>query len=211
VRRSLEEGGAPMGMVYVDSHQVAAAVGDVSSVSFYVDQTCASATVEFGAFDILDRNLEKNTAELVLKQRSGTLKIGAINDLKPYMNMITIRLCSGDAIDDSNSGGCQGHRFPVLPHQYIGVRSDTCRLGFAATPVNRVLATTWVSVRHVDETTFHEIINENVDSSNRQLARKMHWLCSVRYSREFWVDPIHSMNHMKDLAMYQLITRFYTR
>ncbi|CAF1301472.1 unnamed protein product [Didymodactylos carnosus] len=42
-----------------------------------------------------------------------------------------------------NGSGCQGAQFSVLPHQYIGVRSNKCRLGFARPPLNPVFATTW--------------------------------------------------------------------
>ena len=145
VRRSLGEGGAPAGMVYIDSHQMASVKGNVKSVSFYVDESCATSTVEIAAFDLMDRNLGTNTAELTLTARSGALKLADEKDLKSYMTQITIRLCTGEAVADSNSGGCQGHQFPVLAHQYFGIRSDTCRFGFADTPSNPVLATTWVS------------------------------------------------------------------
>ena len=144
VRRSLEEGGAPAGMVYIDAHRIAGVQGSVSSVSFYIDQTCASATVEFAAFELMSRDIDHNTAELKLKQRSGALKIEDQRHLKPYMNLITIRLCSGNAVEDIKAGGCQGHQFPVEAHEYLGVRSDTCRLGFAEPPADRVYATTWV-------------------------------------------------------------------
>ena len=46
---------------------------------------------------------------------------------------------------DMNNGSCQGHQFPVLQSQYLGIRSDTCRFGYASTPSDPVLATTWVS------------------------------------------------------------------
>ena len=105
------------------------------------------STVEFAAFELMDRNLGTNNAQLTITARSGALKLGSKKDLKPYMTQITIRLCSGDVVADTNSGGCQGLEFPVLAHQYLGVRSDTCRLGFAAAPSDPVLATTWVSVR----------------------------------------------------------------
>ena len=135
----MEEGGAPAGIVYIDAHEVAAVRGDVNSVSFYVDETCASATVEFGAFELLSRNMDKNTAELRLVQKSGQLKIDETIKLKPFMTLATIDLCGSNTKDD-----CQGHRFPVLPHQYIGVRSDKCRLGFAPVSEDPVLRTTWV-------------------------------------------------------------------
>jgi hypothetical protein len=143
----LEEGGAPAGILYIDSRQIAASKGNVSTVSFYVDRTCALATVEFGAFDLIDRNVETNKAKLVLTHRSGPLKLGTAKELKPYMNLITIRLCDEKATDDVNGKNCKGNQFPILPYQYLGIRSDTCRLGFAPTPDDRVLATTWVSER----------------------------------------------------------------
>ncbi|CAF3422404.1 unnamed protein product, partial [Rotaria sp. Silwood2] len=57
------------------------------------------------------------------------------------MQLITFQLCSDKAVNDEN---CKYNQFSVLPHQYLGVRSDTCRLGYASTPDNHVLATTWV-------------------------------------------------------------------
>jgi glycosyltransferase involved in cell wall biosynthesis len=144
VRRSLEEGGAPTRMVYIDSHEIASLKGNVSSVSFYVDRTCAMSIVEFGAFELVNRNVEMNTAELILTHRSGPLKLDSTIELKPYMNMITIRLCAEKrTANDIYDENCKGNQFPVLPHQYLGVRSDTCRLGFSPTPTNRILATTW--------------------------------------------------------------------
>ncbi|CAF4499952.1 unnamed protein product, partial [Rotaria sp. Silwood2] len=143
VRRSSKEAGAPAGIVYIDSHVIAANKGNVNSVSFYVDRTCALATVEFGAFDLIDRNLDLNEARLVLTHTSGPLKLGVTKALKPYMHLITIRLCSDKAVDNVNDGSCKGSQFPVLPHQYLGVRSDTCRLGYTLTPDNHLLATTW--------------------------------------------------------------------
>ncbi|CAM4888257.1 unnamed protein product [Rotaria socialis] len=142
-RRSLYEGGAPAGIVYIDSQKVAAKKGNITSVSFYIDQTCALSTVEFGVFNLIDRALEHNRAQLLLTETSGSLKIGATNEIKPYMHLITIQLCSGDVTNNESTGNCQGTQFPILPHQYLGIRSDTCRLGYAPTPVDRMLATTW--------------------------------------------------------------------
>ncbi|CAF3311557.1 unnamed protein product [Rotaria sp. Silwood2] len=144
-RRSLKEGGAPAGIVYIDSHQIAAKKGNVSSVSFYIDRTCALATVEFGAFDLIDRNLNLNEAQLVLTHTSGPFKLGTTKELKPYMHRITIQLCNDKAVNNVNDRSCKGNQFPVLPHQYLGVRSDKCRLGYAPTPNDRILATTWVN------------------------------------------------------------------
>ena len=124
---------------------MAASKGNVSSVSFYVDRTCALSTIEFGAFDLINRNVEANTASLVLTHRSGLLKLGTAKKLKPYMNLITIRLCNGKSLQDTNAEDCQGAQFPVLPHQYLGVRSDTCRLGFGKPALNPAFTTTWVS------------------------------------------------------------------
>ncbi|CAF2186852.1 unnamed protein product [Rotaria magnacalcarata] len=142
-RRSLYEGGAPAGIVYIDSHKIAAKKGNITSVSFYIDQTCALSTVEFGAFNLINRDLEHNLAQLFLTETSGSLKLGAIKEIKPYMHLITIQLCSGNATNNANTGNCQGTQFPILPHQYLGIRSDKCRLGYAPTPTDRVLATTW--------------------------------------------------------------------
>ncbi|CAF4171628.1 unnamed protein product, partial [Rotaria sp. Silwood2] len=119
-------------------------MGNVSSVSFYVDRTCALATIQFGAFDLIDRNLDLNEAQLVLTHTSGLLKLGTTKELKPYMHLITIQLCRDKAVNNVNNGSCKGTQFPVLPHQYLGIRSDSCRLGYAPTPDNHVLATTWV-------------------------------------------------------------------
>ncbi len=146
VRRSLEKGGAPAGIVYIDSHEIASIKGNVSSVSFYVDSTCAMSTIEFGAFELVNRNVEMNTAELILTHRSGPLKLDSSIEFKPYMNMITIRLCAEKrTANDIYDENCKGNQFPVLSHQYLGVRSDTCRFGFSHPPNNRILATTWVS------------------------------------------------------------------
>jgi hypothetical protein len=146
VRRSLKEGGAPAGIVYIDSYEIASIKGNVSSVSFYVDSTCAMSTVEFGAFELINRNVEMNTAELILTHRSGPLKLDSTIELKPYMNMITIRLCGEKRmVNDIYDENCKGNQFPVLPHQYLGVRSDICRLGFSPAPINHIIATTWVS------------------------------------------------------------------
>ena len=100
VRRSLDEGGAPAGILYIDSHQIAVTQGIVTTVSFYVDRTCAKATLEFGAFDLLDRNTDTNEAQLILTHRSGALTLPSAKELKPYMNLITIQLCDKDAITD---------------------------------------------------------------------------------------------------------------
>ncbi|CAF4951374.1 unnamed protein product, partial [Rotaria socialis] len=140
---SLYEGGAPAGIVYIDSHKIAAKKGNITSVSFYIDQTCALSTVEFGAFNLINRDLEHNRAQLLLTETSGSLKMGATNEIKPYMHLITIQLCNGDVTNNERTGNCQGTQFPILPHQYLGIRSDKCRLGYASTPVDRVLATTW--------------------------------------------------------------------
>lgn len=142
VRRSLEEGGAPAGLVYVDSHQVAAMKGNVSAVSFYIDRTCGLAKVEFGAFELLKRDVHKNTAELRLVKRSGALTLPEADKLKPIMTMFTIELCG-----KNSDHICQGHQFPILPHQYIGIRSDSCRLGFAPPAANSAERTTWVMPR----------------------------------------------------------------
>jgi hypothetical protein len=145
-RRSLQEGGAPAGMVYIDSHEIASIKGNVSSVSFYVDSTCAMSTVEFGAFELVNRDVGTNTAELILTHRSGPLKLDSTIEFKPYMNMITIQLCGEKkTLNNIYVENCKGNQFPVLPHQYLGVRSDKCRLGITPTPDNRIIATTWVS------------------------------------------------------------------
>lgn len=119
----------------------------MNSVSFYVDQSCALGKLEFAAFELITRDVEANTAELVLTARSGVLTVPSERYLKPQMNQITIRLCAGDAVVDAINGECQGLRFPVLAHQYLGVYSKNCRLGYAAPPSNPLLATTWVSER----------------------------------------------------------------
>ena len=124
---------------------MASVKGNVSSVSFYVDRSCALATIEFGAFELINRDIQTDAAQLVLAQRSGLVKLGAATDLKPYMNHITIRLCTGKIFDDIKGDGCQGTQFLVLPHQYIGIRSDTCRLGFAESISTSQPVTTWVS------------------------------------------------------------------
>ena len=144
VRRSMDEGGAPAGILYVDSHQVAVTKGTVNTVSFYVDQTCASAIVEFAAFDIIDRNTDINQAQLRLTHRSGPIKLPSASDLKPYMSLITIKLCNPNELTTPIGGACKGTKFSVQPHQYIGIRSDKCRLGFAPTPIDSLHATTWV-------------------------------------------------------------------
>ncbi|CAF3737278.1 unnamed protein product [Rotaria sp. Silwood1] len=142
-RRSIEVVGAPSAMVYVDSHQMAGSHGNVTRVSFYADHTCALNFVEFAAFDLIHRDVDLNTAELIVTHRSGPLQLGTPNELKPYMTLITIQLCSEKLMQNINSGVCQGNQFPVLPHHYIGVRSDKCRLGFVQPSLNLVFGTTW--------------------------------------------------------------------
>ena len=117
----------------------------MNSVSFYVDQSCALGKLEFAAFELTTRDVEANTADLVLTARSGVLTVPSGKYLKPQMNHITIRLCAGDAVTDAINGDCQGLQFPVLAHQYLGVYSNTCRLGYAAASSNPLLATTWVT------------------------------------------------------------------
>lgn len=143
-RRSLTEGGAPTGITYIDTHRIAGVHGKVRSVSFYIDRTCAMASVEFGAFELLNRDTETNTAELVIMRRSGLLHIPNKNSLKSSMSLITINLCSQQYTDNIEAD-CQGEEIPIMAHQYIGVKSDTCRLGFADPPTNRIFATTWVA------------------------------------------------------------------
>ncbi|CAF4289021.1 unnamed protein product, partial [Rotaria sp. Silwood2] len=142
-RRSIEKIGAPSAMIYVDSHQMAEIHGNVASVSFYADHTCALNFVEFAAFDLINRNVDLNTADLIVTHRSGPLQLGTPNELKSYMTLITIQLCSEKLMQKINSGACQGNQFPVLPHHYIGVRSDKCRLGFVQPSLNLVFGTTW--------------------------------------------------------------------
>ena len=89
----MKEGGAPAGILYIDAHELAGSKGNVTSVSFYADQTCPMATIEFGAFDLIDRNLEMNKAQLALTYSSGPLKLHDTKQLKPYMKLITIQLC----------------------------------------------------------------------------------------------------------------------
>ncbi len=88
-----------------------------------------------------------NKADLVLTHRSGPLKLGSATELKPYMNLITIELCNENEVTAANGRACKGTKFPVQPHQYIGIRSDKCRLGFAPTSTNPLYAATWVSVK----------------------------------------------------------------
>ena len=187
MRRSLEDGGAPAGLVYIDSHQIASVNGHVNSVSFYVDQSCALATIEFGAFNLINRNLEMNEAELVLTHRSGPLKLGSAAELKTYMNLITIQLCNPGTTYTANGGACKGTKFPIALHQYLGVRSDKCRLGFAPTPTNPLHATTWVS-KNRDCTNLYSIII---------------------YFRNPEFKQIRLLNHIKRLNIYQVIILFF--
>ena len=145
MRHSLKEGGAPAGILYIDAHELAGSKGNVTKVLFYVDQTCAMATIELGAFHLIDRNVEMNKARLALTYSSGPLKIYDTKQLKSYMHPITIELCHDRGIGDMDNDPCQGHQFPVLPDQYFGIRSDTCRFGYASTQTDLTLATTWVS------------------------------------------------------------------
>ena len=128
-------------MIYIDFHQMAGTKGDVSSVSFYVDRTCAAAQVEFAAFELIYRDTDTNKAQLKLTDRSGSIKLPEATELKGYMSVITIQLCHGIS---ANKDECQGTKFSVLPQQYIGIRSDTCRLGYAE-PMPSAHITTWVS------------------------------------------------------------------
>ena len=88
--------------------------------------------------------METNNAELLLTHRSGAIKLGEASELKGYMSLITIQLCNPGEKFDTTGRLCKGTKFSVEPHQYIGVRSDSCRLGFAPTPTNPLAATTWV-------------------------------------------------------------------
>jgi hypothetical protein len=144
IRRSLKRHTAPLAKVYVDVYQMAGRKGNVNSVSFYADRTCASADVTFAAFDLISRNLDDNTAQLVITEQSSTLRLDNAAQLKSYMHLITIRLCTGNPVWDTSANGCQGNHFAVLPHQYIGIYSSTCRFGFARPPLNRLHATTLV-------------------------------------------------------------------
>lgn len=140
-RRSIVDGGAPHGITYIDTHRLASINGLVSSVSFYADQSCDQATVEFGAFELITRNVDKNTAELVITQKSGPLRVSDLPQFRSSMNLVTIQLCD----EQKPTKDCQGKQFHILPHQYVGVRSDSCRLGYTDPPTNRLFATTWVS------------------------------------------------------------------
>ncbi|CAF1373163.1 unnamed protein product [Rotaria sordida] len=142
-RRSIGKVGAPSARIYIDSHQMAGSYGNITSVSFYADHTCALNFVEFAAFDLIDRNVDLNTADLIVTYRSGPLQLSSPNELKPYMTLITIQLCSEKSIQNMISEVCQGNQFPVLPHHYIGVRSDKCRLGFVQPSLNLVFGRTW--------------------------------------------------------------------
>lgn len=139
-RRSIVDGGAPHGITYIDTHRLASINGLVSSVSFYADQSCDQATVEFGAFELITRNVDKNTAELVITQKSGPLRVSDLPQFRSSMNLVTIQLCD----EQKPTKDCQGKQFHILPHQYVGVRSDSCRLGYADPPTNRLFATTWI-------------------------------------------------------------------
>lgn len=141
-RRSIREGGAPAGIVYIDIHQIAETKGSVSTVSFYADQTCAFANIEIGAFNLINRQLDINNAEFILAQKSKTIKLGDASQFKPYMSLITIQLCNENSDLAADGSLCKGSKFEVLPYQYIGIRSDTCRFGYAATPSDPVLAVT---------------------------------------------------------------------
>ena len=118
--------------------------GNVTTVSFYADRSCALASIQFAAFDLISRNLDENTAEFAVTAHSGLLQIGSAHQLRPYMRLMTIRLCNGDAMWDNSVDGCQGNQFAVLPQQYIGIYSDRCRLGFARPPPSSRDATTLV-------------------------------------------------------------------
>ena len=170
---------------------MASVKGNVSTVTFYVDPTCALATVEFAAFELISRDVEMNTATLVLKARSGELKVPTAKYLKPQMGQISIRLCTEDVVHDKTNGDCQGHQFPVLAHQYLGIRSDTCRLGYADAPSDLALATTWVSVRlRLDCTESRELIG---------------YLCS---SRKWPIELILSQPLSRRYAMFHRTTSF---
>lgn len=121
-----------------------AMAGNVTTVSFYADRSCALASVQFAAFDLISRRRDDNTAEFSVTAQSGLLQIGSANQMRPYMRLVTIRLCKGDAMWDNSVDGCQGNQFAVLPHQYIGIYSDRCRLGFARPPSDLLDATTLV-------------------------------------------------------------------
>lgn len=193
MRRSSDEGGAPAGVLYIDSHQIAAVKGIVKSVSFYVDRTCALANIEFAAFDLIDRNTAINHAQLRLSHRSGPIKLGPASDLKPYMALITIDLCDPDQTITSAETTCEGTKFAVEPHQYIGVRSDKCRLGFAPTPNNPVIATTWVS-EHI-RSSYHDALSSHLVSS-RNL--RTHHLTRLR-------------SRIRQSTMCQVTTQFFIR
>jgi len=143
-QRSIEEGGAPVGVVYLDIHKIAESKGLVSSVSFYADQSCAFANIEIGAFDLVNRQLDTNSAEFILAHKSETIKLGDASYFKGYMSLITIQLCDENSKDISGESLCKGSKFQVLPQQYIGIRSNTCRFGYAATPQDLVFAVTLV-------------------------------------------------------------------
>ena len=145
VRRSSKTDDVLLDKVHVDLYRMAGSSGNVSSVSFYADRTCALATVVFAAFDVISRDVGANTAQLIVTDQSVPLKLGARADLKPYMHLITIRLCTGDSRQDAANDKCQGNRFAVLPHQYIGIYSKQCRFGFAQPPANPTHDTTLVS------------------------------------------------------------------
>lgn len=193
MRRSSDEGGAPAGVLYIDSHQIAAVKGIVKSVSFYVDRTCALANIEFAAFDLIDRNTAINHAQLRLSHRSGPIKLGPASDLKPYMALITIDLCDPDQTITSAETTCEGTKFAVEPHQYIGIRSDKCRLGFTPTPNNPVIATTWVS-----EEIF--VINDQMVICNDFMFRNLKMQ-----------HPIHWLNPIKQSIIYQVTIQFFTQ
>ena len=150
-------------------------------MSFYADQTCALANIEFAAFNLTDRDTNINQAHLRLSHRSGPIKLGSSSELKPYMSLITIKLCNPDEIITDTGATCKGKKFAVDSYQYIGVRSDKCRLGFAPTPADPIIATTWVSQQILsshDNTFIYRIVL----SSNLKILHLIHLLNPIRQS-----------------------------
>ena len=186
----MRDGGAAAGVLYIDSHQIAATKGIVNSVSFYVDRTCAFANIEFAAFDLIDRDTDINQAHLRLAHRSGSIKLDS-SDLKSYMTLVTVGLCNPGETITPTGATCKGTKFAVDPHQYIGVRSDKCRLGFAPTPADPILATTWVSQRMLSPDD-GILIYDNVLFRNQ----KMHHLTRL-------------LSRFKQSTMYQVTIPFF--
>ena len=159
-----------MNRVYLNIEQKVSIDGYIDSVSFYANHQCQTSTIEFASFKLIDDNFDKLQANFIMTDHSGPLQLNLIQELKPYMTLITIHLCTAaSSVDNQRNTKCQGSRFRVHTEDFVGVYSATCQLGHTTPSSNPSTVKTYVR-NSISSSRLHDsifnIFQMNIDDSD---------------------------------------------